>query len=209
MTVINGKQTLRVADEDKPGGQKRSGASPIAISTVEPFAIYSTGAGLDRGAADSHWEIADIGDEASFKPRPALVMTPSESLLHDDRNHAQWVSAATDAQVGEAKGPLHLPRTVRFDGLRSGNRADFGRYCRERLARGVANQRRSLPLSEAIRHTSTRNAPIGVNIENSFQQGVNVLDIVIESTDASAKSGGPALYVDWFGKAHKEDRHGA
>ena len=65
--MINGKQApFRVADEDKPGGQKRNGASPIAISTVESFAIYSTGAGLDRGAADSHWEIADIGDEASF-----------------------------------------------------------------------------------------------------------------------------------------------
>jgi hypothetical protein len=70
-----------------------------------PFPLFSTGVGLDRGAADPHWEITQISTEVDFKPRPAIVADPCEFYLPDKRDSFQWISLSKDLKAMPGGAP--------------------------------------------------------------------------------------------------------
>ena len=204
-----GNKTFERRDEDKPGGQA-NGPQQVAFGAAVPIAIFDTGAGLDRGAEDGHWELVRDSGDPAFKPKAAVVLNPPASFLREKGN-TRWISmnregkSALDksAQDKSTKGKRRWTFRTRFD--LSGFDADSARItgviaASERLVDIRVNGMR-FPLPDSVKQIQMRNAPAELTFSGSFAAGVNTLEFDVESAEASDNIAG--LYVDWSGKARR------
>ena len=96
--ILSAGEAIRVEkrQESAPPVIVRQAAKPEQFVRVMPgpvpFPIFSTGAGLDRGAADPHWEIIAVSTEPKFAPQHAVVFEPKRHHVRDDRGRAHWIS---------------------------------------------------------------------------------------------------------------------
>ena len=77
--LLTAHQAISVAAPGGPMVQMAADEKRFVRAILDPFTLFGTGVGLDRGAADPHWEITAISTEANFKPRPAVVAVPDPS----------------------------------------------------------------------------------------------------------------------------------
>jgi hypothetical protein len=99
--VLAAHEAIRVAGPDKPIERIAANEKLFVRSQLppEPFPLFSTGADLDRGAADPHWELVAISTDPSFRPQQAVVMDQSGcNNAPDARDKAQWLSIGRNAK---------------------------------------------------------------------------------------------------------------
>ncbi len=63
-----------------------------------PIKLFNTGAGLDEGQPDPHWQLVARSDDPHFKPRAAVVATiPAGMWLANELSHSQWIAMSNDS----------------------------------------------------------------------------------------------------------------
>jgi hypothetical protein len=79
-----------------------------------PIQLFNTGAGLNEGDPDPHWQIVAASNDPKFKPQPAVVTsaTPNGWLANDSRR-SQWISTAANVW-SQPNGVVYTFRT-RFE----------------------------------------------------------------------------------------------
>jgi hypothetical protein len=176
---------------------------------LEPFALFSTGVGLDRGANDPHWEITKISADLPFyrqnqlgKPQAAVVAMPAESYVPDNRDKAQWISDSREKGImpDGCRWTLRThfdlsgldPSTARIEG-----RISVDNYLVEIRVNG---ERVAIPEGNRAEHLHKKWLPL--KIEEAFVAGDNTLEIVIENGKTSEGTGSAmGLCIDWTGAA--------
>ena len=98
--ILSAREAVRIAKEGAAMERVKSqeGRFVRAIPAPGPFALHGTGQGLDRGAADPHWELTSISTNPAFQPQPAVVADPLPIYLRAGPGNtgypggAQWIS---------------------------------------------------------------------------------------------------------------------
>jgi hypothetical protein len=225
LIVRTGPRSVHVDKADSPGGANSKGSNPVAIGTLEPFQIYGTGAGLNPGVADTHWEITSIssdpppnssgqaGPEQAGKPRPAVTFEPPASFFRDPQGQAHWISFSQTAAAGTmypgSAGKCRLTFRTRFDlsGFEPSTARISGVLGASRYLVSLHLNGSRFPLPDTIKHMEAQTSPVGLDITEGFVPGVNVLEFVVENDGAAQGSGNVVgLFMDWTGKAKKKSK---
>jgi hypothetical protein len=202
--ILSADQAIRVSAPGKPIEQIKAEVKRFVrkMPALEPFALFSSGIGLDRGAADPHWSIIAVSTDPKFVRRPATVCDRSSGYRADSPKTAQWISL-TEVLQGMPEGCRVTFRTE-FDlaGFDPATARIDGRSFGDDWVVEVRLNDRPVAISAVDKNTTLSNVPL--HIENGFVPGRNTLDVVIENgSDARARPGHNvmALYVQCSGAA--------
>ncbi len=203
--TLTANQAIRIAAPGKPFERIAADEARFvrAMPALEPFPLFSTGVGLDRGGADSHWEIVSFNPDASFKPRAAVVADPEPDYCADARDKAQWVSLSK--ALPDLPGGCRMTFRTKFD--LTGFDATTARiegYCAtdDWPVELRLNGHVSVPLPPEKRTLKLPVVPL--EIEKGFVAGENVLEIVVENAVVPKMPlNHMALFVHWKGTARK------
>jgi hypothetical protein len=203
--TLTASQAIRVGGPEKPFERIAADEKGFvrAMPPLEPFVLFSTGVGLDRGAADSHWEIVALSTEPAFKPRPAVVADPEPDYCADARDKAQWVSLSKS--LPDLPGRCKMTFRTKFDltGYDPATARIEG-YCAtdDWPVEMRLNGHASVPLPPEKRTLTLPVVPLV--IEKGFVAGENVLEIVVENAVVPKMPlNHMALFVHWKGTARK------
>jgi hypothetical protein len=182
--VLTANQALRLAP-GKPIEQIAANDRRFVRNMPRPevFPLFSTGAGLDRGAADPHWELTKISTDPKFQRRPATVVLPLVGYARDSRDTAQWISSA------KAIYQMHMPVgclwtfITHFDltGFQPSTARIMGRIAVDNFLAEVRLNGSALPLPEGSRREDLFVKWLELKVDQGFRAGDNVLEIVIEN----------------------------
>jgi hypothetical protein len=169
----------------------------------EPFSLFGTGIGLDRGAADPHWEIVAVSTDGRFEPRPPkVILKRDNSYARDSRERGQWVSLAAE----NTEYPEYCRWTFRttFDltGYDPNSARIEGKFAVDNYIIDVRLNGQALPVADRGEYKGYH----PIKIEKGFVAGVNTVEIMIlnDTSGIPANPGSPmALCVDWKGTARK------
>jgi hypothetical protein len=211
--ILTANQAIRIAAPGKP--MERIAADERRFyRAAERFALFSTGVGLDRGAADPHWQLTEVSTLPHFKAQPAVVAIPDGSYVPDNRAKAQWISnsKAKDAMPAGCRWTLRThfdltgfdPSSARIEG-----QVSVDNFLVEVRVNGMA-----VPIPTGNRDDFLLQKWLPLKIEEGFVSGENTLDIVIENGPTFAQGSGNliehdpgnvmGLCVDWTGTARPE-----
>ncbi len=126
--VLSAHEAIRVAAPDALGRpaktiERIAADEKLFVRIVrEPFTLFSTGAGLDRGSQDPHWTITTISTDPAFTPQPAFVVDWEASPKHtyaatDARAQRTMDRHLAHAARHAAALPDDVPRRIRFGRL--------------------------------------------------------------------------------------------
>jgi hypothetical protein len=188
--VVTASQAVRIAAPGKPMERLKAEENRFvrAMPAPAPFALSSTGLGLERGAADPHWDLTGISSDAGFKPQPAVVADPLPIYLRAGRGAAQWISSSRilkrmpDACRSTYRTRFDLAgfdvATVRIDG-----RLLVDDYVAAMRLNGTA-----VEVPAGARGPYRYSNWLEFKIEAGFVAGENTLEIVVENS-SNAQSG--------------------
>jgi hypothetical protein len=207
--VLSANESIRVEkpQENAPPVIVRQAAKPdqFVRAIPEPFPLYSTGVGLDRGSADPHWEITAISSDRTFTPRPAVVIVPPASYIPDARDKAQWLA--------EAKVPATMPNAcrwtlrTRFDltGFEPATARIEGRISADNYVVAIRLNGKQVPLPRVPRiQWFEQRTPI--QIKSGFTAGINTVELVIENAVSANPYNPMAICLEWTGTAARMAR---
>jgi hypothetical protein len=167
-----------------------------------PIKVYGTGVGQQVGVADSHWQIAARSDDPEHRIRPAKVVEPTDPRWMSNRfDRCQWISWG----LGDA---MFLPLATytfrtKFDltGMRPSTAALHGRFAANSHVRAIRLNGRSIHVPPHGRQEFSFLRPF--SSDGGFVEGVNVLEIDVENSDALAmpSSSAVGLIVELEGSA--------
>jgi hypothetical protein len=203
--ALTANQAIRVAAPNKPFERIAADESRFvrAMPPLEPFPLFSTGVGLDRGAADPHWEIVAVSMDSSFKARAAVVADPEPDYCADARDKAQWISLSK--ALPDLPGGCRMTFRTKFDltGFDPATARIVGHCATDDWPVELQlNGRVSVPLPPEKRTLTLPVVPL--EIEKGFVAGENVLEIVVENADVPKMPlNHMALFVHWKGTARK------
>jgi hypothetical protein len=206
--VLTANQAIRVVSADKP-------IEPIAADEKQfvrakpapvPFPLFSTGEGLDRGAADKRWEIVGVSTDPPAviegwdgKPRPALVVPKQLSLYApDSREKGQWIWLAPKDFPDGCRWTFRTkfdlsgfdPQTARIE----------GQFAVDDAIERLSLNGRIIPLADAGEYAKFH----PIRIESGFVAGENVVEItIVNRSQLGAEPSPMALCVRWKGTARK------
>jgi hypothetical protein len=206
--TLTANQAIRVAAANKPFEQIAADEKGFVrtMPPLEPFPIFSTGVGLDRGAADLHWEIVAVSNDPSFRSRPAVVADPEPDYCADARDKAQWISLSKT--LPDLPGGCRMTFRTKFDltGFDPATARIEG-YCAtdDWPVELRLNGHVSVPLPPEKRTLALPVVPL--HIEKGFVAGENVLEIVVENAAVpNMPLNHMALFVHWKGTARKASK---
>jgi hypothetical protein len=202
--TLAANQALRIAAK-KPFERIEINAKQFvrAMPPLELFSLDSTGVGLDRGAADPHWEIVAVTTDPTFKPRPAVVADPEPDYWPDARDKAQWISLSK--ALPDLPGGCRMTFRTKFNltGFDAATARIEG-YCAtdDWPVELRLNGHVSVPLPPEKRTLTLPVVPL--QIDKGFVAGENVLEIVVENAVVPKMPlNHMALCVRWKGMARK------
>jgi hypothetical protein len=206
--VLAANEALKIPGPDKPVERMASETSRFIrkMSEWDQFPIFSTGVGLDRGAADPHWEITNISTDPNYKPKVAVVVQPRPAYLPDDRRKAQWISnsKAMDGMPGGCRWTLR----THFDlaGFDPATAHIKGRMLVDDFLAEMRLNGKSIGIPKASKDVDLCKHWLGLKIDEGFVPGDNLLEIVIENRPTIAMNNNVdnmALCVEWNGTARR------
>jgi hypothetical protein len=207
--VVSAHEAIRVAAPD-PSGKPSKPIQFIAADEkrfvrviLDPFPIFGTGVGLNRGEADTHWQITAVSTIPTFKPRPAVVTDQGRFSTRGSKSTGQFISDAADP-TGQPDGCRWTLRTE-FDlsGFDPDTASIAGRFSVDDFLIDVRLNGKPVPV--ATRGNVETMSPL--KIEKGFIAGKNVLEIVIENSRPPPGSRHDpncmGLCVQWQGTGRK------
>jgi hypothetical protein len=185
--IVSAHEAIRVAAADASGSQAKPIEHIVADemrfvrAILEPFPIYSSGVGLDRGARDPHWEITQVSTDANFKPQPAVVVVPDHIYVGDNRDRGQWISSSQPVH-DQPPGCRWTLRT-HFDltGFDPASARIEGQVSVDNYLVEVRVNGKSVRIPPGNRDDKLLERWLSLRIEEGFASGVNTLEIVIEN----------------------------
>jgi hypothetical protein len=207
--LLSAHEAIRIASPDKPMEQIAADEKQFVRAILEPFAVFGTGMGLDRGARDPNWEITQISTDAKFKPQSAVVAAPDQNYAPDNRAKAQWISNSKSRD----DMPVGCRWTLRshFDlaGFDPSSARIEGQISADDFVVQIRMNGKAVRIPEGNRDAMLYRKWLPLRIDEGFVSGDNVLEIVIENGDGvspeqrSPISSPMALCVELNGLAHK------
>jgi hypothetical protein len=190
VVVLGENESARVeVGKDKVARVVSGSAGPTAfvrrMPKRMPIQVYGTGVGVNMGAADPHWQISASSDDPDHRPRPAVVIVPTDPRWMSNRpDRCQWVSWG----LGNA---MYMPLATytfrtKFDltGLRPSTAVLRGRFAADDHVREVRLNGRPIPLPPHGNQEFSFLRPL--TSDGGFVDGVNVLEIDVENWDPQA-----------------------
>jgi hypothetical protein len=208
--VLTAHQAIRVASPGRPMERIAADKRQFVRLTPlrEPFGIFGTGVGLDRGAADPHWTLAKISTDANFAPQPAVVADPIGSYAVGSRNKGQWISKSKKL-AGEPDGALWTFCT-HFDlnGFDASTARIEGRISADDYIAEIRLNGKTMPVPNGSRDRTLNGKWLELQIQEGFVADDNTLEIVVENAVMPGVVDGNtmALCVDWTGTAVKTEK---
>jgi hypothetical protein len=212
--VLTANQAIRVAAPSAPG-QPSKPIEPIETDQRSffrrwpestQFELFNTGVGLNRGAADPHWEIAQVSTDPSFKPQPAIVVEPYGFYARDYREKFQWISDNKNLQLQPGGCRWTLRTHFVLNGLDPSTAHIAGRVSVDDFVVEVRLNGKSLPIPKDTRREGEDNDDkkwLDVHIDEGFVAGDNTLEFVIENTRKTGEMiNAMAFCADLKGKAN-------
>jgi hypothetical protein len=205
---LTANEAIRVSASDKSIARVAVDENLFVRAAMGPeaFPIFGTGIGFGRGAADTHWEIADISTDPDFKPRPASVLLkPVSTYVADASDKGQWISLA--AEENNYPGDCRWTFRTKFDlsGFDARTACIEGQFAVDNYVEEIRLNGRRLPVVDSGEYT--RYHPI--LIERGFVAGENTLELVVKNLDNFGQGGNMmALCVQWKGTARKALKRG-
>jgi hypothetical protein len=215
--VLTAHQAVRLGAPGKPMERIKAEEKQFvrAIPQAEPFALFSTGAGLDRGAADPHWELVKSSANApdtpgmAGKPQAAVVAEPPSVYLSDSRDKAQWIS--NSGVLKDLPAGCRWTFRTRFDlaGFDASTARIEGRISADDYVTEIRLNGIAMPLPDGAHSEAlSQKRWLALKIERGFAGGQNTLEIVIENAPAP-RINSMALCVDCKGTAWRPQAPGA
>ncbi len=183
--LLTAHQAISVAAPGGPIVPMAADERRFVRAILEPFPLFGTGVGLDRGASDPHWEIAAISTEANFKPQPAVVVVPEPNYARDNRDKAQWISNSEPKH----NLPIGCRWTLRthFDltGFDPSSAHIEGQVCADNFMVELRVNGKAVPIPPGNRDEALLARWLFLRIEEGFVAGDNTLEIVLENGDGT------------------------
>jgi hypothetical protein len=208
--VLSAHEAIHVTAPDatgKPGRPiKRIAADEkqFVCAILDPFPIFSTGVGLDRGAADSHWEITAVSSDPGFKPQKAVVCALRAGYLADARENAQWI--ATTQELADMPDHCRWTFRTRFDlrGFDPASARIEGQFTVDDYLVEIRLNGKPLPLPAGAAREDLRMTQIPIEVTSGFVDGINTIEMVVENQASDHRSANSmALCVKWQGSAQR------
>jgi hypothetical protein len=203
--ILSAHQAIRVTS---PAEQGRPVAPIEAIAADEKqfvrdmprdrFPLFSTGIGLDLGAADPHWEIAAVSTDPKFIPRQAVVSTQSEGRYPQfAESGSRWISLTAD-RPGMPAGCRWTCRTkFNLSGFDPTTAHIEGRVCADDWPVEMRLNGKKVPFDATKEVLGVVPFRIGGNI----LPGENTLEVVIENGPGNGPANVMALDIEIQGTA--------
>ena len=197
--ILTAHQALRIASPGKPIERFTADETRFFRRMPEPFPLFSTGVGLDRGANDPHWDLVAVSTDPGFRPRAAVVAQPTNQVyFRPSRDKAQWLSLSDDFP-NMPKDCVWFFRT-KFDltGFDSATARIEGQLCADDFLIELRLNGKPLPLPAGLEGRTLFAQETPLRIDRNFSPGVNTLEVVIKN-----HVGPMALMIDWHGTARR------
>ncbi len=181
----SGIRAGRVGQAGQADPAHRGGREAFRGAILDPFPLFGTGVGLDRGKSDPHWEITAISTDANFKPQPAVVVVPEPNYARDSRDKAQWISNSEPKH----SLPIGCRWTLRthFDlsGFDPSTARIEGQVCADNYVVEIRVNGKAVPIPLGNREEALLEKWLHLKIEDGFVPGGNTLEIVLENGDGT------------------------
>jgi hypothetical protein len=200
--VLIANQAIRIASPRKFERVEADDAHFVRLPPqTDLFPIFSTGAGLDRGGADLHWELTDIGADADFKPQPAVVAQPPPFYVRDGRDTAQWISKSKLLKAVPDGCRWTYRTRFNLTGFDAATACIEGRITADDYVVEIRLNGKEMPLPVGAHSEGLFAKWLRLKIDQGFVSGENTLEIVIENAYARGPFNVMALCVDCKGTA--------
>jgi hypothetical protein len=207
--LLAANEAMRVESPGMPIERIASDEKRFVRAILDPFSVFGTGVGLDRGAPDPHWEITRISTDANFKPQPAVVVVPDRIYARDNRDTGQWIASSQPAH-DQPPGCRWTLRT-QFDltGFDPSSARIEGQLSADNYVVDIRVNGKAVPIPPGNRDDKLLEGWLPLRIDDGFVSGMNTLEIVIEN-GSGTEPGRPqptatpmALCVEMKGSAQK------
>lgn len=186
-----------------------------ALIPYRPLALFNTGVGYQEGDEDPHWRVVAGPPDSFTGPQYAVVCTPDERYLANDRDMSQWVSMANWRTA--TPNSVYTFQTM-FDlaGYDLSTIQLFGRFLADNGIHEVRVNGRPVKVESWIDNVSWQEFDHSqfrfVNVTEGLVAGTNMIEIDVANgifQEPAEWRGDPnpmALRVEWYAFGRKTNR---
>ena len=186
-----GKSILvKTGKNEKPAIQfvaKPSAAFVRVIPHRMPIKVFNTGKGLQEGDLDPHWQIVAASNNPAFKPQTAVVATvPEGSWAPNEPSRSQWISSGGEHPFA-LSGIYTFRTTFDLTGMLPKTAILRGCFLVDDFIQSMRLNGHDVPLKEC-ESGERKSLYRQFTIDQSFVEGVNVLEVEVRNSDAGDKT---------------------